>query len=327
MKQPTQTGSHPSPFEPSHANAFGLASLGAVALLSLGLAGCPNGGNLPAAGEPDGSEEQGEVEVTASGFASVHPAAAQYLQSKGEPVPSVAGLTLRVEEPFKVALNDPTGIFGELTLTGAGTFSVSGIRSSQVILGIAAGIKDDSDAGVCGVDGGIADGGCGPAQRRVIRSATSLYDVALEGKKPDKDVVGTKAYAVPAAFHDQLTQAVTEARIRQLTGPNNKGTLIEAGFMLGRIVDASGNPVAGARVSPSPDTKAGQFFYPSSDVSSASQTSTSSNGLFLFVHSGGDVDTFKFAVEGKPEYLTRNAGAAKDACLVTTVYPGKTPPP
>ena len=55
---------------------------------------------------------------------------------------------------------------------------------------------------------------------------------------------------------------------------------------------------------------------------------TSSRGLFVFVHDGTDnVAQFSFDVMGATNYRRRSAGAAKNACLVMTVYPGTTAPP
>lgn len=71
--------------------------------------------------------------------------------------------------------------------------------------------------------------------------------------------------------------------------------------------------------------KRARLFYPAADFSGTG-AATASHGLFVYVHNGGDVDTFQFRITGKAEYKQRNAGAAKDACLVLTVFPGTTPP-
>ncbi len=290
----------------------------ALCLFSLG-AGCSGGKAVPDAGVGDGGGDfpPEEPEITVSGVARIHPEAVKYLLAASLAPATVDGLTLRVEEPLKVALNDPQGIFGVVTLTDAGTFSVNRVPTQLINLGIAAGIIDPG----CGADGGSGDGGC---SSRVIRSATVLWDVAIEGHKPETDVTDGRAYVIPTAFHDALTRTVTEANIRRITA-NQKGTLVEAGFILGRVVDSAGQPVAGATLAPVPNSLSTQLFYPAADLSGL-QASTSASGLFLFVHTGGDVKTFKFSVQGHPEYLNRTAGAAPDACLVITVYPGLTQP-
>lgn len=258
----------------------------------------------------DGGND-GEVIFSASGTASVYPPALAWLADAGVANPGVAGLQLRVEEPLKVALSDPLGIFGTQTLAASGDFSVSGISSELVNLGVAAGLRDESgDAGT---------------SSRIVRSATVLYDVALEGVKPRGDITGGKAYAVPTGFHDQLQAAITPARILTATG-GLKSSLIEAGFVLGRIVDAAGNPVAGATLTPTPADRSARFFYPNAALDGVG-TATASSGLFVFVHNASTVDTFRVNVTGDASYKQRSLGAAKDACLVVTFYPGTTPPP
>lgn len=282
-----------------------LSALSAVFTL-----GCPGNGASDG-GTPDADEPPG-VEITVSGTTYVYPLAAAYVSDAGLPAVSLAGLTLRMEEPLKVALKDPTGILGSQTLTSGGAFSFTQVPMDLVNLGLAAGVRDDSDAGT------------GP---RVIRSATTLYDVALQGKKPDADLVGLKAWAVPTAFHEKLTLAVTAAKVTQVTTPKNpKSTLIEAGFILGQVVDSTGAPVTGAVITTSPVAMASQIVYPTADFSTT-QGATSSNGLFIFIHDGDQQPvTFSFVVKDKPEYLLRKGGAALDACLLITVYPGKVAP-
>ncbi|MBL9039642.1 MAG: hypothetical protein JNG84_14090 [Archangium sp.] len=247
----------------------------------------------------------------ASGTVTVHPDAADAGHTA-----ALAGLTLRIEEPFRVASNDPLGLFSTSTLQASGTFS-GPFDVELVSLGVAAGIRDDT-----------ADGG----RPRVIRAATLLFDRVLEGKKPDRDITNGRAYAIPTGFHDTLSAAVGEARIRSLLKFGDGGTLIESGCILGKVVDAQGAPVAGATIETKEGTpaknaeRASRFFYPSADYASTG-SATSSNGLFVYVHNGGEVEPpFRFQILGKPEYKERNAGAVKDACLVMTVYPGATAP-
>ncbi|MEW6435328.1 MAG: hypothetical protein AB1730_27860 [Myxococcota bacterium] len=277
-------------------------------LSALALAAC--GGSTPTT---DGGTDAGQpppTEVAVSGTVTMHPDSLAMLADAGAST-SVAGLTLRVEEPFKVALNNPDGIFHTQTLDAGGEFFAPTVPTDLVTLGIAAGVRDDTGA------------------NRVIRSATTLYDVALmDGAKPAADITGGKGYAVPVQLHDALNGAVGEATIRSLTGMTDAGTLIAAGFILGKVVDASGRPVSGVTVEPlgsSASSKAARLFYPTADFASTG-AATSATGLFVYVHNGGDVDTFQFRIAGRSEYKQRNAGAAKDACLVLTVYPGTTPP-
>jgi|CXWL01.1.fsa_nt_gi hypothetical protein len=267
----------------------------------------------PAPGKNDGGDdggETGEFFVNVSGRAYVHPVGEKYLADAGLPPLSLVGLTVQVQEPLKVAVMDPDGVFGSVVLDGGGTFAVANVSTDLVNLGIAAGVRDERDAGIS----------------PITKSATVLYDVILIGEKPRADITNGKAYAVPRQFHDALTAAVGEANIKALTGTTNRKTLFEAGFTLGRIIDSSGNPVSGLTVTPIPSNLANRLFYPTADLS-GTQASTSVNGIFLYVHTGGDVQTFRYTVPGHAEYKERRAGAVKDACLVTEVYPGLTPPP
>lgn len=285
----------------------------APALAALLAAACsPNPG-----GNDGGSDGGGTTEVifSASGTASVHPLGAAFLADAGLSNPGVAGLQLRIEEPFKVAVGDPLGVFGTKILDATGTFTVPDISSELVNLGVAAGIRDDS-----------ADGG---SSARIVRSATVIYDVALEGEKPRGDITNGKAYAIPTPFHDRLNAALGTATIQGVTsgsGGGNQSTLQAAGWVLGRVVDSAGAPVAGVTITASPSSYTAQFFYPNADFTGTG-AATSANGTFIFVHKGGDVATFRINVNGRSEYKQRNLGAAKDAALVLTYYPGTTPPP
>lgn len=266
-----------------------------------GMGGTGGGGGAGGAG--GGSDE---VLFKATGTVKIHPIAAAFLADAGIDA-GIVGLTVRVEEPLKVALSNPDGVFSTQTLDATGAFEAKNISSLDVSLGVAVGVFDPTDAGT-----------------RVVRSATVIYDVALQDSKPTKDITGT-GYAVPVAFHDKLTALITEAKIKMITGANNKGTLVEAGFLLGRIVDAQGKPVTGAKIAPKPASLVSGFFYPSADLTSLG-TATSSNGMFIYVHSGGDVNTFRFSVDSQPDYKERNAGARKDACVAIDVFPGLVAP-
>ena len=258
---------------------------------------------------PNDAGGTGEVIFKVTGVARVHPVAADFLADAGQTL-NLIGLTARVEEPLKVALSQPDGVFSTQLLDGGLTFSATNISSFDVSLAVAAGIFDATDAG----------------NPRVIRSATVLFDVALEEGKPTKDITGT-AYAVPTAFHDKLTAAVGAATIRSLNESGfDAGTLIEAGFILGRVVDATGKPVSGITISPADNKFKPGFVYPTADLNGVG-AATSSNGLFLYINNGSaTVAQFSFTLAGQPTYKKRNAGAAHDACLVADIYPGTTAP-
>ena len=269
--------------------------------------GCPSPAPITDGGEGGaGGGGSDETRFKVSGTAKLHPVAVAFLADAGIDA-GLVGLTVRVEEPLKVALLKPDGVFSTQTLDATGAFEATNLSSLDIQLGVAVGIFDPTDAGT-----------------RVVRSATILYDVALENGKPTRDITGT-AYAVPTALHDKLTAAITEAKIRMITGTNNKGTLFEAGFILGRVVDAMGKPVAGAKISPTPAALVSGFFYPTADLNGLG-TATSSNGVFIYVHTGDAVNTFRFNVDQQDAYKQRNAGARKEACVVVDVYPGLVAP-
>ncbi len=276
-------------------------------LSSLVFVGC----SAPMMNKDAGTDAGEEMvfEFAVSGSASMHPLALPLLADAGLS-DSLTGLTIRVEEPLRIALSDPTGVFSSATVGATPTFSATKIPSDLVNLGVGVGVRDNTDAGTL----------------RVVPSAMVIYDVGLHGGlKPTADITNATAYAVPVVLHDTLTAAVTPAAINALTTTNGgKNTLLEAGFVLGRIVNASGAPVSGATIAPAKTSLANRLFYPTADMSGVG-TSTSSNGLFLFVHTGGDVDTFRFSVTGKSEYLQHTAGAKKDSCLVVDVFPGVVP--
>jgi hypothetical protein len=220
------------------------------------------------------------------------------------PVPEVTGFVARVEEPFKVATDNPLGVFFTQTLDVTGTFSAPSVPVELITLGLAVGIVED---------GGM----------RLVRSATSIYDVAAnDGRKPTADVINTKAYVLPIEFHNKLTAAIGEGAIKPLN-TIDAGTLVQAGFILGKIVDSTGMPVMGQTIEPLGTTAAAKrlrVFYPNADFTGVG-AATATHGIFVYVHNGEGVDTFKFKITGKPEYKERNAGAKFGAALILDVSP------
>jgi hypothetical protein len=283
-----------------------------LALLTVGwvwmLPACQTGGAKKDSGGEDGDVPFEGLVLNVSGTASVLPVAKAWMTDAGLALPSLNGLTLRIEEPLMVALDDPDGIFNSTTLDAGGSFSLGGVAVDRVSLGVAAGILDGTDAG------------------RITRAATVLYDVAIKGEKPSTNLDDVKAYALPGPFHDQLTAAVGSAAISTRTA-GQQSTLIGAGFILGQVVNNAGVPQEGVKILPSLSSHAAGFFYPTADFTGTQSTGTSANGLFVYLHTGGEVETFRYTVEGRPDYVERNAGAVKNAAVLVTVYPGRTPPP
>jgi hypothetical protein len=234
----------------------------------------------------------------------VLPEARRLLESLGQPVPSLDGVPVSIEEPLRLAVNDVNATFGTGALTADGAFSVDGVPVREMHQSLAAGLT--------------APG--------LVRTATVIYDTAFTRARPRTDLVDTRAWALPESFHDALSAAVGEPRLLRHTD-DKAATLRDAGFVLGRVVDADGRPVAGARVTPDRAELADRFYYPNADFSGVGQDGTGPDGLFVYVHSGADAETFRLSVEGADAYTPRNVGAAPGWGLMLTVYPGSFPPP
>ena len=274
----------------------------------LGLtSGCGSGDANPDPGvrtEDAEAVDLDNLRIRVSGRVEVLPEAARLLESRGLPVPSLAGVPVTIEEPLRLAVNDVNATFGTGALAEDGDFSVAEVPVREVHQSLAVGL----------------------ATPGLVRTATVVYDTAFTGGRPRTDLIDTRAWALPESFHDALGAAVGEARLRGHTG-DKAGTLRDAGFVLGRVVDADGNPVAGVRVTPDRSELAGRVYYPTPDFSGVGQDGTGADGLFLYVHSAGDAETFLLSVDGAEGYTPRNAGAAPGWGLLLTVYPGQHPPP
>ncbi|HZI12220.1 MAG TPA: carboxypeptidase regulatory-like domain-containing protein [Myxococcus sp.] len=276
-------------------------------LLGFVSAGCGSGGSAPDPGvrtEDAEAVDLDNLRIRVSGKAEVLPEALRLLQSRGQSRPSLAGVPITVEEPLRVAVNDGDATFGTGTLGSDGDFAVDDVPVREVHQSLAVGVS--------------APG--------FVRSATIIYDSTFTGGRPRTDLIEVRAWALPNAFHDALSAAVGEGRLRGHTG-DKATTLRDAGFVLGRVVDMDGRPVAGVRVAPDRSELAGRVYYPGTDLASVGQEGTGADGLFLYVHSGADAETFRLSVEGAEGYLPRNVGASPGWGLVLTVYPGHFPPP
>jgi|GEM_PF-1002850 len=288
-------------------------SLTLATACAAGLAACAGGSSNQKDGGTDAGLDPFEPPVVAfSGTARVLPEAAAWLQDAGRPVPSLAGVTLRVEEPLLMGLNDkdPRALFGEVPLDASGAFSVSTVDTADVIAGVAAGFRDDADAGIA-------------------RGASTLWDKIREGSIPLNDVSGTQAWAFPTAFVEHLTSVVGAQAI--LVASDNLGdTLQQSGFALIRVVDAAGAPVSGARLGFSCGigcvrTTEKQFLYPSADFSAAAAHGaggkTAAHGLVLYIHNNNQAHQVAVTVEGNAAYKAHAAGGATNAGLFVTVSP------
>lgn len=261
--------------------------------------------------DPDPGVDRGDsatvdlehLAITVSGRAEVFPEAARLLEAQGQPVPSLEGVALTLEEPLRVGVSDADSVLGRGGIGADGGFSVPDVPVRDIHLSLAASLQ----------------------QEGFVRSSTIVFDTAFTRTRPRTDIIGARVWALPDAFHDALTRAIGDAGIRAHTD-NRANTLRDAGFILGRVVDASGAPVSGARVVLDREDLAGRVYYPAPDFQSATQDGTSTTGLFVYVHSGAAAETFSLSLEGAPAYLPRNAGAMPGLGLVLTLYPGNLSP-
>jgi hypothetical protein len=280
--------------------------LACCALLGLGLAACGFGASMPDPGvrtEEAQTVDLDNLLITVHGRTELLPEAAQLLANQGQPLPALAGLPLLIEEPLRVGVNDPSATFGASSLAEDGAFSVPDIPVKDIHLSLAAGLSHEG----------------------FVRSSTIIFDTAFTGSRPRTDVIDARAWALPLAFHDALTRAVGEEAVLQHTEGRAR-TLLEAGFIVGRVVDSTGRPVAGARVRLEQGELADRLYYPAEGLAQVGQSGTSTNGLFIYVHSGAAAETFRLSLHGTEAYAWRNAGATPGRALVLTVFPG-TPTP
>lgn len=274
-------------------------------LLGVSLVACGSGANPDPGARTEDAQivDLDDLHITVHGQVAVLPEAARWMSARGQPPPALDGLPIVIEEPLRVGVSDPGASFGSGTLDEAGGFSISDVPVKDIHESLAVRVTQEGFAPV----------------------STVVFDTAFTGARPRTDVINTHVWAVPMAFQDTLTQAVGPETLRVLT-EGKAQTLLQAGFVLGRVVDARGQPVAGARVGLDRGELADRLYYPSEDLTRVSQEGTSASGLFLYVHSGGDAETFRVSLPGTETYVWRNAGATPGRGLVLTLFPGSYAP-
>jgi hypothetical protein len=277
------------------------SSLLRCAVLALLPTACGSGVDPNAAGPTQIDPEHPTIAV--SGRAEVFPEAVSLLRAQGERPPELEGLTLTLEEPLGVGVNDANAVLGQGVVGEDGGFNVPDVSVNGIHLSLAARLEHPG----------------------FVPSSTIVFDTVFTRTRPTTDLYDTRAWAVPTAFHDALTRAVGETTLRTRTD-GRAGTLRDAGFILGRVVDAEGKPREGVRVVGENNDVTARIYYPSADLQSTTQKATSGTGLFLYVHSGEAPDVFGLAVKGEKAYFTRNVGAATGRALVVTFYPSDATP-
>jgi hypothetical protein len=265
-----------------------LSLLGVAGLTAL--VGCSGGGNNGSDGGTDGGFQLDPPDIQVSGTASVHPAAKVWLADAGLPQPVLTGLAIQFEDPLKAGLNDPDAGFATAVVSAAGEFSAPVVPTSEITVGLSGAFRDP---------GGIT----------IIPSSTVIWDVNFAQRRPRADLADVSVLALPEAFHDALTNAVGPTNISGLTGAQHT-TLRGAGFILGQVVNGDGDPVAGAQVTTNPVSLQNRVFYFSPTYGTPGPSQTSTNGLFLLVHDGGDPVQLKLQVS-TTGYGERGMVAAK----------------
>jgi hypothetical protein len=274
--------------------------------MGLGLAACGFGDSMPDPGSRTEDAQTVDLEsllITVRGQAALLPEAARLLAAQGQPPPALGGRSLSIEEPLRMGVKDPVATFGTGSLADEGGFSVTHVPVRDIHLSLAARVDHEG----------------------LVPSSTIVFDTAFSGTRPRTDIIGARAWALPWAFHEALTRAVGEEALLAHTDGRAR-TLLEAGFLLGRVVDATGQPVAGAHVRLERGELADRLYYPSEDLTQVGQAGTSASGLFVYVHSGVEVETFRLSLHGTEAYLWRNAGATPGRGLVLTMFPGTAAP-
>lgn len=248
------------------------------------------------------------IEVDVAGKLKLLPEGASLMRARGLTEPDLADLRVYVEEPWRIAVADPGASFGwgSVRATDDG-FNVRTIAVADMVVSLAAGLRGDAPS------------------RGLLPATTVIYDTALTGARPRTDIIDVRVWAIPGVVEEVLTEALTEEGIAALTGGQHR-RLADAGFVLGRVVDAAGNPVAGARVQQADPALAGHLRYPSPGFTLVSGEATSSTGLFLIVHPGGDPRPLLLSVDGEPQPTAlRHASTAPGRALFVTLQVGARP--
>ncbi len=227
----------------------------ALVALAIALVAC--GEAAPPDTTPDAGSRLRNEYVSVAGQVRFHPLEAELRAADatlGE-LPSLAGLTVRVENSVDALLNKPP--LATATLAADGKYSFEKVDVVNVTLALVGSVKPASP----GAD--------------VVESGYGLH----------RYVVGD---ARPASFADKPVYVVTRKLVERLAGAlDMDAAAFEAGgAVLGRVVDGQGGAVEGAVVKVSQND---ELFYLSDDLkrAPADQTATGKSGAFLLLPSPG----------------------------------------
>ncbi len=233
------------------------------------------------------------AQVRISGRAAVHPDAAAWLSLAGEAAPTLAGASITVEEALRATTGQPALNTG--TVDASSNFDFPVVDATKVSLALFSRLDDPS---------GASDA--------IMPTGTGL----VRGRPP-ADIADKIVYGMPRSFVRALNDAVTDI----------DGVLESEGFILGKVVDAQGNPIAGAKLhmftTGSAHVEQTGVFYVNAitgtTVTAIENGSTSANGLFIFRPAPGVIGEFT-ASRGSDTFDKHLAGANEGTafCLFVT---------
>jgi hypothetical protein len=286
-----------------------LASTGCSSSDDNGSSGSGSTGTSGSNGGSGGSTGSESPTVAVSGTVQLNPivAAAYDGGLLTGSAPAFSGQTLFIDEPLiATAQGVEEGRLATVSLDGSGTFNVPSVPTDSIVIGLVATIAGDSPDGgftPCDVTSGAPSFCDGYA-----RSVSLVY----ENLKPTADVTGVPIYGVPVAFTELLASKLGEAEGQHL---------LDRGFVLGYVVGADGQPVAGAtfdRQGVNYDVE-----YLDDDLNPGG-TATNKYGMFLIIAPGQPDASKKFGITGHPEFNCHRVGS-NPGTVLSLIYDANRP--
>lgn len=251
--------------------------------------------------EPPADEvlyEEGPSVVAVSGRARLFPPVLVWLKGQGRAAPALDARRVIVEDPLQQALGDVPPLHAEALVEPSGAFTIPEVEVESVVFGL---------TGMLGDEPGLAP------------VTSLLYDAAQAGTRPREDVEGVWVEAVPREWLRALEAGLGRERLAALAP--EAGGLLEAGLLLGRVLDPDGGPVEAARLRVHPPELQDRLVYPHADVEDVGVHATDASGLFLLVHDGGDVRTLTLTLEDAPGALPHHGVLAPGRALLLQLHP------